>query len=156
VRENINPVQFLAGYPSKIFGNKIITEKYSKQIIPIQREIIMKRLTMLACACALVFASNLGVLAADTHSGQAVEDASKAGSHASASAAHGVVASGQVTSAASAVPLAVSGSAGAVSTEIAKDLMEAATAPIGTPLEMTDESVVAGPPPNEALAPKKP
>lgn len=94
--------------------------------------------------------------AGDTHSGKAVEEAGKAGSHASASAAHAIAGSGQVVSAVAAVPFAIAGSAGAVSTEIAKDLMEAATAPIGTPLEITDESVTAGPSPSEALAPKQP
>lgn len=113
----------------------------------------MKKLSLVICMLALSMSAN--AFSAETHSGQAVEEASKAGSHASASAAHSIVASGQVTSAASAVPLAIGGSAGAVSTEIAKDLMDAATAPIGTPLKITDESVTAGPPPNEALAPKK-
>lgn len=116
----------------------------------------MKNINALAIASMFAMILSVNSFAGDTHSGQAVEEASKAGSHASASAAHGIVASGQVTSAASAVPLAIAGSAGAVSTEIAKDLMEAATAPIGTPLEITDESVTAGPPPSEALTPKKP
>lgn len=87
----------------------------------------------------------------DTHSEQAVNEASKAGSHASKSAAHSIAASGQVTSAASAIPLAIGGSAGAVSAEIAKDLMDAATAPAGTPLTITDEIITIGPPPDEAL-----
>ncbi len=115
----------------------------------------MKKLKTLAIASAVTMIWTVNSFGGDTHSGQAVKEAGKAGSHASASAGHAIVGSGQVTSAASAVPLAIAGSAGAVSTEIAKDLMEAATAPIGTPLEITDESVTAGPPPNEALVPKK-
>ncbi len=95
-------------------------------------------------------------IAGDTHCGKAVEEASKAGSHASKSAAHAIVGSGQVVSAASAVPLAISGSAGAVSVKIAEDLMGAATAPPGTPLIITDETVTAGPPPDEALKIKAP
>lgn len=110
---------------------------------------------MLALASAFTLFLLANAFAGDTHSGQAVEESAQTGSHASASAAHGIVASGQVTSAASAVPLAIGGSAAAVTTEIAKDLMDAATAPVGTPLEITDESVTAGPPPDEALAPKK-
>jgi len=98
-----------------------------------------------------VFAGN------NTHSGQAVQESAQASGHASASAAHSIVASGQVTSAASAVPLsiggAVLGSAGAVSTGAAHDSMKAATAPIGTPLEVTDESITTMPP-NEALKTK--
>ena len=116
----------------------------------------MKKINLLVIAYAVtIILSTNSYGGADTHSGQAVEEASKAGSHASAGSAHSIVGSGQVTSAASAVPLAIGGSAGAVSTEMANDLMEAATAPIGTPLPIADESVVAGPPPNEALAPKK-
>lgn len=111
----------------------------------------MKKMMILAIICIVTLALNGNLLAGDTHSGEAVKQGSKAASHGSASAAHAIVGSGQVTSAASAVPLSVAGSAGAVSTEIAKDLMEAATAPIGSPLEITDESVTAGPPPNEVL-----
>ena len=99
--------------------------------------------------------TSIYAFAADTHSGQAVEEASKVGSHASASIGHGIAASGQVTSAASVIPLAIIVSADAVSTGIAKELMNAATAPIGTPLTITDESVTTSPPPNEALSPKK-
>jgi hypothetical protein len=87
----------------------------------------------------------------DTHSTQAVNEAGKAGSNASKSAAHSIAASGQVTSAASAIPLAIGGSVGAESSEIAKDLMDAATAPAGTPLIITDETITIGPPPDEAL-----
>jgi hypothetical protein len=75
-----------------------------------------------------------------------------------ASAAHAIVASGQVTSAASSVPLsvggAVLGSAGAVSTGAAKDSLKAATSPIGKPLEVTEEAITTMPP-NEALRAKK-
>lgn len=116
----------------------------------------MKKIIKLTIASAATMILSVNAYGADTHSGQALEEGSKAGTHASTSAAHAIVGSGQVTSAASAVPLAIGGSAGAVSAEIAKDLMKAATAPIGTPLEITDESVTAGPPPNEALVPKKP
>jgi len=90
----------------------------------------------------------------NTNAGQAVKESAQASGNASASAAHSIVASGQVTSAASAVPLsvggAVLGSAGAVSAGAANDSMKAATAPIGTPLEVTDESITTMPP-NEAL-----
>lgn len=92
-----------------------------------------------------------------THSGQASGNALESGSHASASAAHSIAASGQVTSAASAIPLAiggvVSGTAGALSGQAAQGSSKAATAPIGTPLEITDEAITIMPP-NEAL--KKP
>ena len=104
----------------------------------------MKKLKILAIASAVTMIWTVNSFGGNTHSGQAVKEAGKAASHASSSAAHAIVGSGQVTSAASAVPLAIAGSAGAVCTEIAKDLMEAATAPIGTPLEITDESISRG------------
>jgi hypothetical protein len=108
---------------------------------------------------AIIAASTGGIASADdeTHAGRAVSEAAQSSSHASASAAHSIAASGQVTSAASAIPLsiggAVLGSAGAVSAGAARDSMRAATAPIGTPLEITDE-VITVVPPNEALKAK--
>jgi hypothetical protein len=116
----------------------------------------MKKQYLLSLALSSIIMLSSGSFAGDTHSGQAVEEASKAGSHASASAAHSVAAGGQVTSAASAVPLIVSGAAGAVSGEVGKELMESATAPIGAPLEITDETIMAGPAPDKALAPTEP
>jgi hypothetical protein len=112
----------------------------------------MKKIKVLAISSVFIMVLSVNLFAGDTHSGQAVKEAAKAGSHASASAAHSIAGSGQVTSAVSAVPLSVVGSVGAVSTEIAKDLMEAATAPIGAPLEISDEAVTVGPPPDKALA----
>lgn len=89
-----------------------------------------------------------------THSGQASANAAQSGSHASASIGHSIAASGQVTSAASAIPLAiggvVSGAAGAVSGQAAHNSARAATAPIGIPLDITDETITVMPP-NEAL-----
>jgi len=85
----------------------------------------------------------------------ASKDATKKGSNASGSAAHAIMSSGQVASAATAIPLAVVGSIGEVSKEISKNFMDVAAAPIGTPLEITDESIVAGPPPNEAIKANK-
>jgi hypothetical protein len=89
-----------------------------------------------------------------TVSGRIVQDSVQASAHAGASAAHGIMASGRAVSAAVAIPLSVSGavleSAGKVSTTVARDLMRAANAPIGTPLEVTDE-VITVMPPNEAL-----
>lgn len=89
-----------------------------------------------------------------THAGQAVLNSGQSSAHASASAGHSIAASGQVTSAVSAIPLAigglVSGTAGAVSSQAARGSTRAATAPIGTPLDITDETITVMPP-NEAL-----
>jgi hypothetical protein len=114
----------------------------------------MKKINVSAFALAIIMMIGVNSYAGGTHSGQAVQEGVKASGHASKSAAHAIVGTGQVVSGAVAVPLAIGGSAGAVSAQSAKGLMDAATAPVGTPLEITDESVTAGPPPSEALDPK--
>jgi hypothetical protein len=90
----------------------------------------------------------------DTHAGQAVNNGVQASGHASASAAHSIIASGQVVSAAAVVPLSIGGavlvSGGIASAGAAHGSAKAASAPIGTPLEITDEAIVTMPP-NEAL-----
>jgi len=115
----------------------------------------MKVLKALTIAATVTMIWTTNSFASENHSGQAIRETGKSGSHASASVGHAIAGSGQVTSAASAIPLAVVGSAGAVSAKVSSELMEAATAPIGTPLEISDESVTAGPPPSEALVPKQ-
>jgi len=92
-----------------------------------------------------------GASASSNHSGQALKHAVQSGSHASGSVAHVIMGSAQVASAAVAIPLAVVGSVGEVSKQISENLMDAAFAPIGTPLEVSDESFVVGPPPNELI-----
>lgn len=117
------------------------------------------RISRLASSVLVLLLMTAGPLLAgdNTYSGQAAHEAAQASGNASASAAHSIIASGQATSAASAVPLAVGGavlgSAGAASKSAAHESMKAATAPIGTPLEVTDESIITMPP-NEALKPK--
>lgn len=90
----------------------------------------------------------------DTHAGRAVNEGIQTSGHASASAAHSIIASGQVVSAAAAVPLSIGGavlvSGGLASVGAANGSAKAASAPIGTPLEITDEAIVTIPP-NEAL-----
>lgn len=90
----------------------------------------------------------------NTHAGKAVDHAAKSFSNASGSVVHSIAASGQLTSAASAIPLSIGASVGAASGQLAHDSMKAATAPIGTPLPVTDE-VLTTIPPNEALKVKK-
>lgn len=112
---------------------------------------------------AILFAVALGSVGLafageNTHSGRAVDDAAQSSGNASGSAAHSIAASGQVTSAAVAVPLSVGGvvlgTAGAASVGSANDSMRAATSPVGKPLEITDETITVMPP-NEALKNKK-
>jgi hypothetical protein len=106
---------------------------------------------LMASAAALFLAQSGSALAQDdTHATAAVKEAFQASGHASASAAHAIAATGQVTSGVVAVPFsaggAALGSAGAASTAAARDSMNAATAPIGTPLPVTDEAIVVVPP----------
>lgn len=118
----------------------------------------MVRLIRLLVGIVFAVGTITGAMAGeDSHAGRSVNETAKASGHASASAAHSIAASGQVTSAVSAIPLsvggAVLGSAGAVSTGAARDSMNAAASPIGTPLEVTNETITVIPP-NEALKPK--
>lgn len=110
----------------------------------------MRTLYIAPAAIALLLAGNPVFAGENTHSGAAINESGLASAHASGSAAHAIAASGQVTSAASAMPLAISGavlgSAGAVSRGSAQDSMKAATAPIGKPLEITDETITSMPP----------
>lgn len=111
----------------------------------------MKRNILLSSAVCFSLVFSLNCLAADSHIGRAVKESGTASGHASKAAGHAIAGTGQVASGVSAVPLAIGGSAGAVSNEIAKDLMKAATAPAGAPLEVTDENITVGPPPDKAM-----
>lgn len=112
---------------------------------------------ILFLASLAFLAVNVAIADDNTHLGRAITDSGQASAATSGSAAHSIAASGQVTSAAVAVPLsvggAVLGSAGVVSVGAAGESMKAATAPIGTPLVVTDE-VITIMPPNEALKSK--
>lgn len=112
----------------------------------------MKRINkIVAISMISMFAIVNSASAGNTHSGQSVNHAAKSGSHASGSAAHSIMSSGQVASAVVAIPFAIVGSVGEVSKQISEDLIDVATTPIGEPLEITDESFIVGPPPNDAI-----
>lgn len=111
----------------------------------------MKTLRSLIGALLLTSILSVNSFAGDTHSGRAMSEAGRASGHSGASAVHSVAGAAQVTSGAIAVPLYVSGAVGTVSTIIADELMEVATAPAGAPLIITEETVTAGPPPNDVL-----
>lgn len=108
------------------------------------------RITTLALSVFALVAAFPVAAADQTHAGRAVTLSGQASAATSGSAAHAIAASGQVTSAAIAVPLAIGGSAltsaGAASTASANTLLDAANAPIGTPLPVTDESITSVPP----------
>ena len=100
----------------------------------------------------------LSAIASGAHAEPAeqAQRAAHAGSQASqqstASTLHGLAASGQVTSALTAAPLL---SGGAVATAGGQVLLDAASAPIGSPLPLSDEqfTIVS---PDQALKPKAP
>lgn len=114
---------------------------------------MIKYITKFIVVCSL-FGSTV-YAAESTHAEEAVKKSAQASGNASASAAHSIAATGQVTSAASAIPLKAVGSVGAVSAKAGESLSNVANAPIGKPLEVTDEVITAGPPPSEAIKPKK-
>lgn len=114
-------------------------------------------MNMLKRTITLFVVSMLGLTGAFAQSGnarKAVNESGQASGHAAASAGHGILASGQVTSAAIAVPLsvggAVLGAAASIATGAADSAMNAANAPIGQPLPVTDR-VITTMPPSEAL-----
>lgn len=115
----------------------------------------MKIFKTMLLGISLIALLSVNAYAGDTHSGRAVTHSGQASVHSAEAAAHGSVGAVQVTSGAVAVPLYVIGSVGALSTHVADELMEVATTPIGEPLEITDETVTAGPPPDKVLANQK-
>ncbi|MEO5340383.1 MAG: hypothetical protein H7837_07700 [Magnetococcus sp. MYC-9] len=118
----------------------------------------MNRFMALVPLSVLVF-SMLGsvVSGEESHAGKAVQESGRASGHASGSAAHSIAATGQLTSAASAVPLSVGGAilgaTGAASTGVAGGSRQMAGQSPGAPLPISDETVTVIPP-NEALHPK--
>ena len=109
---------------------------------------------------ALLIVGWLGGAQADEGlSAGALRESAQASGHASASAAHSIAASERATLGLSAVPLAIGGavlgSAGSASAAAARDSMRAANAPIGTPLEITEETITIIPP-DIALKPRAP
>jgi hypothetical protein len=111
----------------------------------------MKKMKMLSAALIFTLTGAGACLAAETYSGRAGTESTRAGSHGGMSTVQGIAASGQVASGAVAVPFAVSGAAGSVGNDSARNLRHAATAPAGAPLPVSEETVTAGVPPNEAL-----
>jgi hypothetical protein len=123
---------------------------YQAQLI---KENPMKKTICVGLLASCMF---LGVgsalLAGETESGKAVRHSGEASSQASRAVVHGATASGQVVSGAAAVPLAGSGAAGAASTSAAEALSDSANTVSGRqPLPVAEETITAGPPPDQAL-----
>jgi hypothetical protein len=100
-------------------------------------------LVILTMTSSSVFAAG----GASEHSAQSVK-------HSALAASNGVVASAKTASGVIAVPLKIVGAVGNVSDHAGDSLMENAITT--TPLEVSDKTVTAGPPPNEALKKKQP
>jgi hypothetical protein len=111
----------------------------------------MKIIVGLISLLIVVFGFSTPGFSQDTHSGRAVTHGSEASGNASGSAAHAIAGSGQAVSGAASVPFMASGAAGAASAQVGDDLHDAASAPIGEPLKITDETITIGLPPDQAL-----
>ena len=112
-----------------------------------------KLITSLTALTVLMITACTQSFAQDSHTGNAIKHAGAASSHASRSAAHSIAATGQVVSGVIAVPLMSAGAVGAASARLGEELWDAATAPAGGPLEISEETVTAGPAPDEAVHP---
>ncbi|MFH2057372.1 MAG: hypothetical protein ABIJ59_00535 [Pseudomonadota bacterium] len=111
----------------------------------------MKTLLNLITLIIVILISNQPSFAQGTHSGQAVKNSAQASASVSKGAAHSIAASSQVASAVIAIPFMALGASGAVSAKVGEDLWDAANKPAGRPLEITDETISAGPPPDEVI-----
>ena len=78
------------------------------------------------------------------HSGRAVQ-------HSGNAIGYSLVATGQFVAGALAIPLGFSAQVGTVSGQMSDELWEAANAPIGAPLPITEQTITVGPPPGEAI-----
>jgi cytoskeletal protein RodZ len=110
------------------------------------------RLFLFVCAVGM----SQVVWAADSvgNSAQAAKHGSASVANSAMSVGHAAVASGQATSAASAVPLSIGAAVGAASGQAAHQSMRAAVGQIGKPLPITDETVTIISP-DEALKAKQ-
>jgi hypothetical protein len=136
---------------------KLAASVRAKENFYLREEIMKKSLVLLLLPMLSIAVYCQALAGENTHSGQAIRESgqaakasAEASGHASASAAHALVGSGQVVSAAASVPLAIGGaaltSAGSASTAAAKGLQQAAVAPAGKPLKITEESMTIIPP----------
>jgi len=80
-----------------------------------------------------------------------VHHSAQATAHSTVAVGHSTAGAAKLTSAAVAVPLVAAGAIGAVSAEAGKGLSKAANSPIGEPLEVSDETITAGPAPDQAI-----
>lgn len=105
-------------------------------------------------ACGLSLLTALAAANPAEQADQAMRAGARASGNASASAAHSLAATGQLTSGVIATPLLASGAVatgvGSAAAQAGSSLMNAASHPIGAPLPITDETISVLPP-NKAL-----
>ena len=106
----------------------------------------MKRIILSISTIASLFLAGQAALAEGSvrHSGQAL-------THSVQASAHSVGAAAKLTSAAVALPLVAVGAVGHVSGEAGKALLDEANSDFKTPLTVSDETVTAGPAPDQAV-----
>jgi hypothetical protein len=123
-----------------------------RAIMPRQhKEDVMIRFQTLLLAIAALCVFSVSSHAARTYSGHALNESGAASAHSGASVANSIAATGQVVSAVAAVPFYAVEAVGQVGGAIAEGLHDVATAPASRPLEITDEVLTTGRPPDEAL-----
>jgi len=110
------------------------------------RRIIMKKITLTLAVLLSAITGGQQAMA-----GGSMQHASQASAHSVQASGHAALASAQLTSAAVAIPLQLVGAVGAVSGHAGDALMQQANDDFTKPLNVSDETVTAGPPPSEAL-----
>lgn len=80
-----------------------------------------------------------------------VQHSGQASKHGVNAIGHSMAGGGKLISGAVAVPLTAVGSVGKVAGDAGKEMWNNATAPIGEPLPVTEDTITAGPPPAKAI-----
>ena len=83
-----------------------------------------------------------------------LQHSSQAVTHSIQAIGESMVAGAKLVSGVAAVPLKAAGAVGTLSGDLGDSLWEAANAPVGAPLPVTDDAITVGPPPDKALKPE--
>ncbi len=88
------------------------------------------------------------------HAGSANQHFSRGAGHSTKAVGHSATASGKAMLSVAALPFAVVGSVGQLSSHASEEMWDLANRPIGTSLPISDVTLTVGPPPEEALTEK--
>ena len=105
----------------------------------------MKRFRYLLIQVPLLF------LPAAATAQSSLQHSSQAITHSIHAVGESMVAGAKLVSGVAAVPLKAAGAVGELSGDLGDSLWEAANAPAGGPLPITDDAITVGPPPGEAI-----